>query len=90
MSIFSNNLAAQSNKVGGDNLEAKNTFSSAGGASAFKWNTNNKVLGPAFEDKENVYNPSAEKDRRLGGDFGVRSLVIGARHQQALSEFGTG
>ena len=45
MSIFSNNLAAQSNNAAsakkGDNLEAKNTFSSAGGASGFKWNVNN-------------------------------------------------
>ena len=94
MSIFSNNLAAQSNNVGasavgGNNLEAKNTFSSAGGASGFKWNVNNRALGPAFEDKENILNPSAENNGRPGGIFGVRSLVLGARHQQTLSEYGS-
>ena len=77
MSIFSNNLAAQSNNAAsakkGDNLEAKNTFSSAGGASGFKWNVNNKALGPAFEDKENILSP------RNQSGFGVRSLVLGAR-----------
>ena len=63
-----------------DHPEGKNTFSSMGGASGFKWNVNNRALGPAFEDKENVMHPSADSDRRSNAAFGVRSLALGSRH----------
>ena len=62
--------------------EAKNTFSSIGGASGgFKWSINNKALGPAFlDDKENGnVVPSDSASNGQVGVVGVRSLILGAR-----------
>ena len=78
-------------------MNARGTFSSVGmmsaGGSAFKWNAQNKALGPAFVDgianKENVAigHPSDEGGKQIGV-IGVRSLILGSRDQQMMSEYG--
>ena len=103
MSVFSNNLvAAQQSNIAGEagnapGMNARGTFSSVGmmsaGGSAFKWNAQNKALGPAIADananKENVGlgHPSDEGGKQIGV-IGVRSLILGSRDQQMMSEYG--
>ena len=58
------------------------TLSSAGkslGNSGFKWNMNNKVLGPALTAAQGKENDQSVEAGREMGVIGVKSLILQAR-----------
>ena len=97
MSFFSNNLVAtvsqNNNAMATQNMNARGTMSSA--ASGFKWNSNNRMLAPAFrgDNKENGANRSQDniddEQANRGAVININSLLLHARAENTFSEYGT-